>query len=774
MQPGTLRPPPSDAGESGDRRMRNNSSTQFDSTRYDAARDSDFWSDGPPAAQTSLPATQATPARGRATKAADPMDRLRRLLRGRFTLAVVVAVVGALLGAALGWMSQKPMYEASGSALIPQSVPEIGGGESGNANYRGFMATEAKFAQSEQMAEAAMRKDAWTDVVKQPWPAAVFANAANAGHGGNDALLRFAFKSTDPQIALAGTRALMAAYKDYFEERLQRVSSARNDQISPRLEKLRAKADEIQSQITEITQKWGTDNLLAVQGDKLNGRGAAQGRVNDLAMDLDQARAAYDRAMANPDSISPEMMAKYNKDIAVLLDQRAKLADAMKALTDTGFGMSHSQVKLLNIQAQDLNAKIDALTKQYRGEFYGEVPVLGAAAGSEGSVRPVTASYINSLDTRLSNARETYARLDKDVEDVQKDAQTLEMLKNRQSSNGDLRNSLQATLDRDQQQSGFRELVGTITPYPPSDAGVYVARDKRGAMAAAGGVLGFGIPLGLVLLMGFMDKRFRYSDDAGESATGAPLLGILPNLPDRLSDPNQASIAAHCVHQIRTMLQINHGSDEPRAFAVTSAQRGDGKTSLALALGLSYAASGARTLLVDTDLQGGGLSHRLGVGGDEGIMDALTGGDLLKFVCETDVTDLSILPIGRAAANHAGAFSPGAVRHLVEQAKRHYDVIVCDTGPILGSIEATPIASAMDGVLLAVSRGQDRTHVAKALTHLETVGANVSGTVFNRAQASDFERSVSGMNLRGNAKSNAAGKQSNVTANGRARTLTKA
>ena len=71
------------------------------------------------------------------------------------------------------------------------------------------------------------------------------------------------------------------------------------------------------------------------------------------------------------------------------------------------------------------------------------------------------------------------------------------------------------------------------------------------------------------------------------ASRGITLLGILPNLPDRLSDPEQAAIAAHCVHQIRTMLQINGGVEggERRVFAVTSASPGDGKTSLTLALG---------------------------------------------------------------------------------------------------------------------------------------------------------------------------------------------
>ena len=109
------------------------------------------------------------------------------------------------------------------------------------------------------------------------------------------------------------------------------------------------------------------------------------------------------------------------------------------------------------------------------------------------------------------------------------------------------------------------------------------------------------------------------------------LLGILPDLPDRLSDPEQAAIAAHCVHQIRTMLQINGGTEERRVFAVTSASPGDGKTSLTLALGLSYAACGTRTLLIDCDLVGAGLTARMNVSAAEGVLEAIANRSLLRI-----------------------------------------------------------------------------------------------------------------------------------------------
>src|SRR5207237_1562321 len=122
----------------------------------------------------------------------------------------------------------------------------------------------------------------------------------------------------------------------------------------------------------------------------------------------------------------------------------------------------------------------------------------------------------------------------------------------------------------------------------------------------------------LLLLIGLIDACYRYSEEPTADMGGLTLLGILPNLPDRLTDPAQAATAAHCVHQIRTMLQIN-SSEDRKVYAVTSASPGDGKTSLTLALGLSFAASGSRTLLIDCDLVGARLTARLDLNGPEGV-----------------------------------------------------------------------------------------------------------------------------------------------------------
>ncbi len=93
------------------------------------------------------------------------------------------------------------------------------------------------------------------------------------------------------------------------------------------------------------------------------------------------------------------------------------------------------------------------------------------------------------------------------------------------------------------------------------------------------------------------------------------------------------------------------------------------------------------------------------------------------FIRTTDVADLSFLPVGKAMGGYTGTISPAAVRRLVDEARKHFDVILIDTGPILGSIEASPVAVAADGVVLCVSRGQQRQLVDRRWRICSAIGA---------------------------------------------------
>jgi Mrp family chromosome partitioning ATPase len=70
---------------------------------------------------------------------------------------------------------------------------------------------------------------------------------------------------------------------------------------------------------------------------------------------------------------------------------------------------------------------------------------------------------------------------------------------------------------------------------------------------------------------------------------------------------------------------------------------------------------------------------------------------------------------------------------LLDLVSRYFNVVLIDTGPILGSLEASVAASQADAVVLAVAKGSSTSVVEKSLAQLSMVGTRVAGMVFNRA-----------------------------------------
>ncbi len=223
-------------------------------------------------------------------------------------------------------------------------------------------------------------------------------------------------------------------------------------------------------------------------------------------------------------------------------------------------------------------------------------------------------------------------------------------------------------------------------------------------------------------------------------AQRVPLLGILPKIRDDSPDSDEMISAARCVHQIRVTLAAQAGKAGPCVYLITSAAAGEGKTSVTMALALSFAAARVRTLIIDCDWVGRGLTRKLGFEGMDGLHEALAGGSIRPFV-RTASGGLSIVPAGRVGISEAFGFSTAALRPLLEEARKDFDVVLIDTGPVLGSVEASVIAQEVDGVILTIARGQGRAAVERSMRWMNSLGVRLAGFVFNQAKLRDFRRS---------------------------------
>ena len=272
---------------------------------------------------------------------------------------------------------------------------------------------------------------------------------------------------------------------------------------------------------------------------------------------------------------------------------------------------------------------------------------------------------------------------------------------------------------------------------PPAIA----SKDRRKSIAVAGGIGGIGISFALFFLWGTVDKRtFGTRQLSGTNPAKLLCAGAMPDMDQLDDDLETKNLASNCVHRIRTRIESRRTPGDGYALMVSSPFQGDGKTTLAVALAWSYAESGYRTLLVDCDFIGQALSFQFGQLGGAGVREALQGADPLTLIAPAGAPSLSILPVGRDRQFGASRVHPTGLRRLFRELRNRYDIILVDTGPMTASIEALPVASSVDGVVLSLRRGRSRQRLDECIADIGSVGAEYLGVVLNYADRKDCLR----------------------------------
>lgn len=176
-----------------------------------------------------------------------------------------------------------------------------------------------------------------------------------------------------------------------------------------------------------------------------------------------------------------------------------------------------------------------------------------------------------------------------------------------------------------------------------------------------------------------------------------------------------------------------------RTLLVTSTQPLEGKSTVALNLGIAAARFGSRrVLLVDGDLRRPMLSARFGRAGDLGLSDLLQGRATADGIIqaarnlEAD-TNLSFMPAGQGGAGFIATLNRERARSIMREAGAGFDIILIDSPPVLAVNDAAILAGAADGVLLIVGAGEvNARSAALAKERLGQSGTPLVGAVLNR------------------------------------------
>lgn len=250
-----------------------------------------------------------------------------------------------------------------------------------------------------------------------------------------------------------------------------------------------------------------------------------------------------------------------------------------------------------------------------------------------------------------------------------------------------------------------------------------------------------------------MDGGVHTSDDLKKRIT-MPLLGILPEYAPSTTNGLATHLPFYPLRSaplsiveailwppfresfdlIYKNIQFLNLPAPPKSLMVTSALSSEGKTTVVLGLALSAARLGQRVLVIDANLRGPSLHHQLNLSNEQGLSSFLENG-----ITEANPTPLflsdtriDVLTAGPASSDPVKLLSSHRMRELMSAVETAYDLILLDTTPLLGTVDALQTASYGSGVILVTQLGRvTQTELNEAVSMLSRL--NVLGIVANRS-----------------------------------------
>lgn len=566
---------------------------------------------------------------------------------------------------------------------------------------------------------------------------------------GRSFVIELSYRNNDPQLAGSIARAYAEAYlSDQLEANFEATRSAML-WLQGRLDELQQSSQEAALEVERFRAQSG---LTVARGELISDQ-----QLSDLNSQLVQARAETANARARYEQFrtiveSGAQNAVRNAAIpadqpnsAAINEQKSRYLAISSRIEDIeeGFGADHPQVASLRREQRELERQIfselEQLAETYRNEYVVATARENALSGNVGTMADESSQSGEAL-VELRN------------------------LERKAASVANLYQTYLARYEEASQQSSLpiakaRVISEADTPTGPSS--------PRRTM-----VLGLSLVLGLFAGGGFAafrelrERSFRTSHDVRD-ALELKFLGYLPLLKassggggNRAARPKEkgALILPGAMRITRdapgssfteTMRNARLSADfalrrkSCKVVGFVSVLPGEGKTTAAANFACLAAASGAKTLLIDADLRGRGLTGRLPPASGGGLVEAVAGEQRWQSFVRIDRSaGLAILPAGERRLAHASDLISGpGMRRIIEEARRLFAYVVVDLPPLGPVIDAKAFEPLADGFVVVTEWGATpRVLLRSALEAERPIASKTIGVILNKADMKKLVR----------------------------------
>jgi succinoglycan biosynthesis transport protein ExoP len=366
------------------------------------------------------------------------------------------------------------------------------------------------------------------------------------------------------------------------------------------------------------------------------------------------------------------------------LEEQLVRGDSLEKMANSSATPSHTLISpSFTTQRQAINAQLQAINAE-----------ISALRAKQNRTTILIKDYENKVEMTFAN-EQLLLDLTRDYEMSRENYQTL--LQKR------LNARISENLEKRQKAEQFRIIDPAKVPEKPF-------KPDRVKIVLLGSLLSLGVGGGLIFLREFLKPSYRRLEDLQETVH-LPVLATIPTY-DAVQRTDQPLITQQqpdspIAEQYRLLYtRIMHATaGKPQTiFAISSAIKGEGKTTTSLNLALTASRDfGKQTLLIEGDFKNPSFRAYLGLDTPVSLMEViLNQADLASSLINFGHSNLSVLPFGHNTKNSARLLSSQEFSNILARLRERYELILIDCPPILSLPDMPIIEQLVDATLLVV------------------------------------------------------------------------
>ncbi|WP_052331133.1 GumC family protein [Planktothrix agardhii] len=201
------------------------------------------------------------------------------------------------------------------------------------------------------------------------------------------------------------------------------------------------------------------------------------------------------------------------------------------------------------------------------------------------------------------------------------------------------------------------------------------------------------------------------------------------------------SLISESYRMLQANLNFISPDQELKVIVVTSIGAKEGKSKVSANLALAISQLGKRVLVIDADLRQPRQHHIWDLTYElnpKGLSDVIVNQAEWEWAVRTVMPNLDVLPAGAIPPNSLALVGSKRMNFLLEEFRKNYDFVICDTPSLLLVADALTLSKFTDGILLVIRPGTiDTVSATAAREQLVKSSQTVLGIVVNDLESNN-------------------------------------